>query len=414
METDTQYDSIKPVLFEFLKNKISFDIYIPRLVGNPKNINEMYERTNTLVKSDGFSNIIRIVSPKKNYHLALLAPHYEGGIKAKYYVKYSYGSFHSLKPSLTHNARSLNHYHGYLVYNLRDKEIFSAFSKTYLLPDLKHVGYKPVKRTNDKRQTILFLPSWEDQNNLEWIVTASKKLKNKYRIVVKLHPFGDFGTNISESVDAVKQEIREVADDYYGGEASLSELLGHSDLVVSEISGAVFDALYVGVPVIIHSNNIHRFDTVGIKSAAAKYADEGHIAVSETVEDLINKVPRALSKEYLKKQLSLSKEIFCRDFTSKATDSWMNVIKKFLNDEVNQEYIALHNLSSSEFWSYKNRYEYLKSEIDNKDNEIMVLSAELNSFMGIKRSARRLGGNVKRRIKKLVIQGLQWLSLYLI
>lgn len=408
--TDTQYDSIKPVLKRFVENEISFDIFIPKRKENIRNVNKMFEKTFNLVKKDGFDNIIREVLPKNRYHLALIAPHYEEAISAKYYIKYSYGSVHSVKPSLTHQAHRLNRYHAYFVYNSRDTEIFSAFSKTYLLPDLKHVNYKRATReTKLKKQTILFLPSWEDQNNLNWIMVAARELKRNYNIVVKLHPYGDFGAEINESSESAKAKIKEIADEYYEGEGPLSKLLGSSDLVVSGISGAVFDALYVGVPVTMYSKNIHQFDAEGIMSANAKYAEEGYISLSSTPKELIKKIPIALSSKYFQRQQELSSRIFCQVSTSKSVDSWMKVINKYLNDEVNQEYIAMHDILTGEFWQYKSKADRLEREVDRlerevreKDNELSSLSSELKSFLVVGRSARLLAGNVKRKTKKIM------------
>lgn len=172
--TDSQYDSIKPILEEFVKRRISFDIFIPSPPENPGNVNSMFNNTVEIIKEDGHRNIIRKAPSNKRYHLALITPNYEQGINAKYFVKYSYGPSHSVKPKLTHQTHRLNHYHGYIVHSKRDAEIFSTFSKTHLLPDLKYIGFKSgsIKKTNN--ETILFLPSWEGQGKLDWILTSTK------------------------------------------------------------------------------------------------------------------------------------------------------------------------------------------------------------------------------------------------
>lgn len=400
--TDVQYDSLKPVLKMFKKNKTPFDIFIPEHTENTRNINKMFDKTYKIVSEDGFSNIIRKTTPDNQYHLALITPNYEQGISAKYYIKYSYGPAHTVKPSTTHQAYRLNRYHGYFLHSKRDLEIFSVFSKTYLLPDLKYIGYKHAQKTDaNNKQTILFLPSWEGQNSLNWIVSAVKKLNKDYNTIVKLHPYGDFGSEVPKSVKNVKAEIREVTDEYYEGEAALKPILERSNLIVSDVSGAVFDALYVGVPVTLYSKNIYKFDLAGIKSACAKYVDEGYISLSKTASALVKEIPNALSDQYLKKQLHLSKEVFCQDFTPKAVDSWMKVINYYLNDDVNQEYVAMHDLMSSEFWHFKNEAERLSLEVQNLDNKVSVLTSKLNSFLGVGRSARLLAGNIMRRAKRL-------------
>ncbi len=400
--TDAQYDSIKPILEKFAQNNTTFDIFIPKHKGNPLNVNAMFNKTHDIVSKDGFSNVIREVTSKNKYHLALITPNYEQGIEAKYYVKYSYGPSHTVKPIFTHQAHRLNHYHGYFLHSQRDLDIFSVFSKTYLLPDLKYVGYKSQIKTQSKKKTILFLPSWEGQNDLSWIVSAVAKLKKNYTIIVKLHPYGDFGAKIPKSVKNVKIEIQKIADEFYDGEASLKGLLARTDLVISDISGAVFDALYVGVPVTIYSKNINKFDVPGVKSGCAKYVDEGYVSLSKTASALVKQVPEALSSQYLHTQKELSKKIFRQDFTSRAVDSWMRIISLYLEDKVDQEYVAMHNLMSSEFWGYKNESERLRIEKQTLIGKVTFMTNELNSFLGIKRSIRLLAGNIKRKLRKTI------------
>lgn len=402
--TDVQYDSIKPVLKEFIKRKISFDIFIPIHKENNNNINTMFSKTNDIVAKEGLGRIIREVSPENQYHLALITPNFEQGISAKYYIKYSYGPAHTVKPTATHRAYRLNRYHGYILHSQRDLEIFGVFSKTYWLPDLKYIGYKHVAKPRLKKPTILFLPSWEGHSNLSWIVSAAKQLKKKYNIVVKLHPYGDHGSDVPESVKKIKTEIQNVSNEYYGGEANLKRLLEHSDLVISDISGAVFDALYTQVPVIIYSKNINKFDLPGVKSACAKYAEEGYISVSKTASELVGDVEKGLSQKYLDKQLDLSKQNFKHDFTPRAVDGWLDVITMYLKDEVSQDYVAMHDLMSSEFWHNKNDVERLCKEIQVRDEKIYNLSSELKSFLGVGRSARLLAGNIKRKTTKLSVR----------
>jgi hypothetical protein len=397
--TDAQYDSIKPILKKFITDNISFDIYIPKYIEDTSGINYMFEKTYNIIKSDGFNNIERKVNENKKYHLALITPNYEEGIKAKYYIKYSYGPSHTVKPSSTHIPQRLNRYHGYILHSQRDLDIFSVFSKTYLLPDLKYIGYKHTKKANTDKQTLLFLPSWEDQSNLDWIMSAATQLKNNYNIIVKLHPYGDFGAPIPEEVKFIKEKIRKISNEFYDGDASLKELLERCDLVISGISGAVLDSMYAEIPVVIYSDDIYKYDLLGIKSACSLYVDEGYISISKSANELVNEVPKALSKHYIQKQQQLSKNIFRKDYTTSAIDGWMDVINSYLYDKVNQEYVAMHNIMSNDYWHYKNEVEHLKNELQERDNELLALTTELNSFYSIRRSIRLFAGNIKLKIK---------------
>ena len=398
IETNTQYDSIKPVLEILKKTSIDFDIYIPRHEDNHNGINHMYDNTNRLIKSDGFENIIRKVAESNVYKIALIAPHYDASIRAKFHIKYSYGAILSTKPSITHRAEMLNHYHAQLLCSTRDIEIFSAFCKTYLVPDLKYAGYTH-KTGGEKTKTILIAPSWEDQNSIDWIMELSNRLKG-YRIIVKLHPFGNFGTKVDESTDAIKDKIKNSVDEYYEEDGVLSEIISRCDIVISNTSGAVFDALYVGIPVIMYLTDMHRFNEGSLLSANVKYANEGYITSVDNVDGLIREIPISLKKPYIRRQKELSEKLFEQDFSIDAGEKWMSVIRKYLNDEIDDEYTAMQNIFTRDFWHYKNKADQMTQEVINRDETIACLRSEVTSYHGVKRSARLLLGNIKRKIKK--------------
>lgn len=130
------------------------------------------------------------------------------------------------------------------------------------------------------------------------------------------------------------------------------------------------------------------------------------MSVSNTALELIENVPRALAEDYIKKQNTLSEVLFKRDFSPAAAVSWMQVVKKYLDDDINQEYIVLHNIFSNEFWQLKKESDRLHIKVRDLENrnrtlssKVSLLVSELDSFMGIKRATRLLGGNIKRKIK---------------
>jgi CDP-glycerol glycerophosphotransferase (TagB/SpsB family) len=400
MATGTQYDAIKPVLEKFRASALPFDIYIPLAKDDKSGINKMFNKTASIVKNDGFENIFRKI-PNKKYKLALSAPHFENKINAKYYLKYYYGPMES-KPDRVWLPSFQNHYHGVILTNSRDAEVLSVYTKPYLVPILKYVNFKKKPHT---KKTVLFLPTWDHHDDLGWILRAINRVRRDgFYAIVKTHPSGGYSMGAQRSTGDTLKDIEKAADEFYLGEYPLRELLARSDVVVSDTSSAAFEALYVGVPVTIFSKNINVFNLSNIKSANAKYTDEGYISIARDITTLTRNIHIALSVGYAKKQKELGDKLFQKDFTIRAVDSWMGVINKYLNDDINQDYIRLHDYYAYDYDKLTLEESNLRNTLDlerhasnlERENYQKLLYQERN--LGIRTTAKRLAKAILVRL----------------
>ena len=410
METGTQYDAIKPVLEKFRDSALPFDIYIPLYIDDKRGINKMFNKTASIVKNDGFKNIFRKI-PNKKYKLALSAPHFENKINAKYYVKYYYGPIEA-KPVRTWLPSFQNHYHGVILTNSRDMEVLSVYTQPYLVPILKYINFKKKPHT---KKTVLFLPTWDHHDDLDWILKAINRIRRDgFCAIVKTHPSGGYSIGAQRSTRDMLKDIEKAADEFHLGEYPLRELLARSDVVVSDTSSAAFEALYVGVPVTIFSKNINVFSLVNIKSANAKYTDEGYISIAKDITALTRNIHTALSVGYAKKQKELGDKLFRRDFTTRAVDSWMEVINRYLNDDLDQDYIRLHDYYTHDYDKHVLEESSLRYALDlernasnlernasnlERENYQKLLYQERNP--GIRTAAKRLAKAILVRSNKI-------------
>src|SRR5690606_1026266 len=106
-------------------------------------------------------------------------------------------------------------------------------------------------------KTVLYLPTWNatslgeigNINSNEDIIPALKKLKEAgYSIIIKAHPLTLSDPSAKESARTLKK----YSDEYYESDTPIQDLLMKSDLVISDNSGAIYEALYTNIPVIVY------------------------------------------------------------------------------------------------------------------------------------------------------------------
>ena len=96
--------------------------------------------------------------------------------------------------------------------------------------------YKTYLAFNKK--TILYIPTWGELSSFDAYINAIEKLSTTHNVLVKLHHNTDY-----LELDRVKN-IKNKKISYFGGNDDILELLSVSDIVISDYSGAIFDAIY--------------------------------------------------------------------------------------------------------------------------------------------------------------------------
>jgi hypothetical protein len=95
------------------------------------------------------------------------------------------------------------------------------------------------------RKTILYAPTWGDLSTCELYLDEVVSLTDEYNVILKLH----HNTDLLEKDK--RGRMKASAPISFGANASLLELMAVSDVVLSDYSGAIFDALYCKRPVIL-------------------------------------------------------------------------------------------------------------------------------------------------------------------
>lgn len=373
IQNNIQFNSFENALKIMNDRNIYIDIYIPDYKsddGFPDMFNEFYENIIDL----GY-NIYRNVTD--TYYDILFCP-YEvvqfKNIKRKYTIKYMYAV--SAKPNYSMSLKINYCFDAFLCYGEEDAKILNNYGKTFKVGNLKYLNTKINKMKNDKK-TILYLPTYSTNSSIEILVKELIKLKHKYNIIIKPHHGTEFLNNDLEKNR--RELIKKNFENIYSSKTKLEELLNMADVVISDMSGAVFDAVSLNIPIVMYYNsNTCKYGEY--ESNCTKYAKNGHIVAFETLnnnlEDLIKK---AMSKQQMEKEKELFNILFECD--NKDSDKlFINFLNKLENNTIDEEYLKVHKKIKDEINTLIND-SLLKEKIQAELNCEKNMNQELNDLL---------------------------------
>lgn len=385
-----QFFGIKPLLETFIKKKIEFICFTPNR--DEEYSKAMFNQTFRLVKESGFPVTRNVDGMKTKIFLAAWP---SANIEYRYLLRYTY-SLLSAKPNPVYLPESQRHYHGILTQNRFEFEMLKVYSHTYFVSNLKYMGWKKGRTTG---KSILYLPTWNASslgdigkiNSNEEIIPALIKLKEAgYNIAIKAHPL----TLSDPSARQSAQVLKNYADEYYESDTSIQDLLKKSDLVISDNSGAIYEALYTDTPVLVYGDKTDRRRLGKILPMHHRLIQEKIIDNPRSPKDILSAVHKGLTKDYAQKQIRVGNELFKKDYTESAVNGWIDVITQYLNDDVNQDYVALHDYYN-DYVDSKNRENV---GLRNKQAEYEAMIAHERS-QGIRTATRRLIRAVHRKLR---------------
>ena len=359
IENLIQFQYIENGINTLLNNNISLDIYVP-----------------TSKYADGFDNLFNNAYDylqKNNYtpkrfpdnteYKILLEPYPTDKyfkIKHTYRIKYPY-SLIAAKPDPSFRPDWNIYYDAILCHSEYEASYLKAYSQPIVLSSLKH---KFSKNYSDKsKPTLLYLPTYGDLSSIDELINVFSDLKNKYYIIIKFHHGTSFLNNEKDRLE----QLKSLADEWYDLNTSLSYLLSKSDVVLSDNSGAIFEALYNDVPVAIFAKNINKklgnFDTIQYDLVTSDI-----IPYTNNPDDIFKILSLSCSDKYKIKQKNIKNELFY--ISENSEQEFLNIIRNYLNDNINLKYKQLHDV-------LKNYYEFKCNSINNLTEKNNTLCDEI-------------------------------------
>jgi len=193
-------------------------------------------------------------------------------------------------------------------------------------------------------------------------------------VYIKAH----HGTDFLKEEKFKTELLKKSCDLYFDSSQNIIDLLSEADLVLSDNSGAIFDSIYAGVPVVIFSKDVNRNKiNDDFNTKQFELVKNGIIPYTSDPSDIEKIIKEGLENSTLKKQMKYRDENFyCPD--DKLID-FINVISLFLKDKIDKKYKTLHDRLMNYYDDLKkenikviNNYDklnylYKKSEEEKKD-----------------------------------------------
>ena len=189
-----------------------------------------------------------------------------------------------------------------LMYGQYSADKTEYFSPSYVVGNPKFENWNVLKNDtneiakikrelgiNESKKTILYMPTWGELGSFNSLVKPLSDLKNKYNVMIKMHHNND-----ARYKDWKKIAKQAGIEFLYDGESDQLKLLSVSDLVISDYSGAIFDAMHAEVPILLfHENTDEMLGVQKFDKSSLEYARREHVGVicssSSELEESIEK-----------------------------------------------------------------------------------------------------------------------------
>lgn len=163
---------------------------------------------------------------------------------------------------------------------------------------------------NPDRPTVLFMPTWGELSSFTTVIPVLGNLQKEMNVIVKIHH------NEGKKADQTWQVFARGhgIDLLFDGSADQQELLLVSDLAVSDFSGAIFDAVFAKIPVVLVQIGVEslqgkqKFDLETLEYV--RRTEIGLVCNDTTEIEVGIRSVMTSSAEYVSRAAALRKELF--------------------------------------------------------------------------------------------------------
>lgn len=363
-----QFVNIKPGIDELISRGHTIDIYCPKGDKENEGYSNLFEDNVKILKKMGY-NVYREVDTARKYKI-LLEPYPFMKIKAKYKIKYRYGTL-SAKPNIVYgNPQNYIFYDAILCGGSYDANYLSNYAKTYITGNMKYINFtKKVKNKNNKK-ILLYLPTYGSCSSLDLIGEYLNNLRKNYYVIAKLH----HGTAFLKKEHSRKINLEKSVDELYDLHKDLSELLSIADVVLSDNSGAIFEAIYAEVPVAIFSNDINQNKWGNFNTTQYELCKKGIIPYTNNLKEIPKIIEKALSPDIYQKQITWNRKNLYHP--KDQIKDFVKIIEMYLSDQIDQRYFDFHTEYKKHYFEL---YEYkLQTPALINNQEIQIQNLTLN------------------------------------
>ncbi len=375
-----QYDSIKLGINALIKKGYIVDIIVPiKSEGKSTGFQEMFTNISQYLKGIGYN----VINKKTSYeYKVLLEPYPFFNVKSKYKIRYRYGPI-SAKPGLVYVPINFLQYDVVLSSSKYEKSYLSAFANVHLVGNMKSLDVKKPKKGD--KPVLLYLPTYGEGCSIEEIVLELNKLRKKYYVIAKIHHGTDFLNNEVHRMNLIKNSV----DELYDSHKDLSSLLSLSNVVLTDHSAALFEALYVNIPVAIYADDINKYSFNNFDTIQYEMVKNGVVPYTNKPNEIKNVLEKALNSSQIKLQREWNIQNMFH--SNDPVSDFVNIVEQYLTDSINKRYYAMHNIFKKYVLDMKNDNYKLEQDIVElktisdatqikTKNEIEKLEAKLETY----------------------------------
>ena len=402
IETHVQFDVLEPLL-KHIKNNTKYSLDIMVLSGDRfgKDLIGAFNAAAEHAIKHGFTVKCRTY-PKDDYQLCL-APYIHGEyrkeIKAKYFIRYIYSLLSTNKAIFYINHLINNGYladASILMASSIDAKCQSVFSPTFSVPDMRYTDFRKEPQHKDK-PTILFAPTYNDVGFATRILDVIDDIKKKYHIIMHGHHL-----SIHRSKEeGLLHKLYKNADAVYDIEQyTFKTPLEKADIVLTDNASVIGDAIYNGVPVALFSKDPNEFHYRDVRTIQYDLVKSKDILWTNNSEEIQSIVKKTLSSNTIKNKQKKLREVLYPHRHGDPIERWMEILRMYLDDNLPYEYTMIKKYWIERIDDLAQGNQDKQAAIDRLNIQLEEKEIEIASFFSIKRSARLLLENIKRRLRK--------------
>ncbi len=390
-----QFVNVKPAVDELIRQGFCTDFFIPTFAAGD-GFDAMTEDLQNILQKEGYP-VFR--SANDDFYKVLLEPYPCGmPIRHKYLLRYRY-TLLSTKPNIVYVPEKYLMYDAILCSGTLESAFLSAYGKTFPVGDLKYEHFTKRKIEREK-PTLVYLPTYGDNCSIERILPLLDELKEHYYVISKVH----HGTNFLVNEKERAERLRASSDEFYDSHKSLAELLEIADIVLTDASGSVFDALYLGIPVALFCDEINKNRIGGFDTLQYKLFEKGLLPYTNDPEKLLKTLSDAQDPELNAAQRAWAKQTFI--YSDHPAKEFAEVVKSYIDGTQDDRYLALHALLKDRFYTLLNENPTLVArakQLEAENADLVSRNQELSERLAQAEASLRYyeSGKLYRLAKKL-------------
>ncbi|NOV00276.1 glycosyltransferase [Paenibacillus planticolens] len=328
----TLFEIIEPLL---KISPVKYDIYIPKFTDALWN--QMSVDTFQFIKSKGYRVLFLDDIPDLVYKVIVSGSYYsDSSIMPKGF--YNVRLLYSLAKE-SWNFDTWNVFYDLIFcYGAYDSSYLSAYTRTVQIGPIRFSDFTKKVNSGNKKK-VLYMPTYGDACSIEQLSPIIEKISGGgVEFYIRLH----HGTYYLETA---RYELVKKIGNLVNLETPLKDLMANVDLVVSDGSGAIFDAIATSTPIVVYQPVAPEYFE-GKPSLEQQIILENLVTVIHDPSELEQKIYDVLSDDTaIKKQELLRSKLFSVSGDEGINIFWKSIMP-YLQSEILEEngnYLRAHS-----------------------------------------------------------------------